>query len=128
MTVVSLAPEVIELIKACRYDCIREKHEGPESWASVIQDVEFMYVDDCFVLLPVDKEEFPFVTVLRMIKSEDHSSLTLFLKDTMYTKVADPVDEMFHAGRFAFCEKFPGQDFYLATVFHEWFLMEPFSH
>ena len=38
--------------------------------------------------------------------------------------VSDPEWEYFEAGRLAICEKIPGENFYVATVYHEWFVIE----
>jgi len=119
-----LTPEAIERIKALRYDRLLEKHEGPERWASQFQygDPEFMIIENHAVLLPIEREQQPNITALRVIVSEDSKILTLFLKDTTYTN--DLQWEWLESGRLAICEKMSGENFYVATVYHEWFIVE----
>ena len=42
-----------------------------------------------------------------------------FLKDTTYD------DDLFFSGYLAICDKLKDEDFYLAIVYHEWFIIEP---
>ena len=120
----SLSPATRERLNAWRWDRIIEKHEGPEDWGGTLRytDAEFIEVDGRAVLLPLDAEQRPNVTILRTIVSEDQRSLTIFLKDTTY--VENPRDEFFMAGFVAICDKFPDEDFYVAIVYHEWFIVE----
>jgi hypothetical protein len=121
MKVANLQPDVIERIKQIRYDRIVEKHEGPWDYAGDFRfrDPEFMQAGEWWVLLPVDGEQRPNITFLRTIISADGSVLTIFLHDTTYYG-----DDPFSAGYVAICERFPGADFYVATVYHEWFIFE----
>ncbi len=50
-------------------------------------------------------------------------SLTIFLKDTTF--VDDPEMEIFWGGFVAVCDKMPGETFYIAILYHEWFIIEP---
>jgi hypothetical protein len=120
MKLSNLSPEVIEKIKSYRWDGILGKHEGPETWDSVLEygNPELMEIDGHHVLLPIRKKEHPNITILRCIPSADDNTLTLFLKDTTY------VDDMFESGFMAVCDRFPGEDFFLAIVYHEWFIFE----
>jgi hypothetical protein len=124
MKVADLSPEIIGRIKTFRYDRIIGKHEGPWKWAYVLEDyeTEFILVEGRDVLLPISGKNLPNITILRAIFSADGSTLTLFLKDTTYTH--NPDDEWFDAGRIAICEKMRGTDFYIAVVYHEWFMVE----
>jgi hypothetical protein len=124
MKLADLRPEALERIRRLRYDCIIEKHEGPERWSYVLEDydTDFLMVDGHHVLLPIPGEQLPNVVVLRSIVGAGEQSLTLFLKDR--THVTNPVDETF-AGRIAICDKMPGNDFFIAIVFHEWFASAP---
>jgi len=119
-----LSPAVIERIRSYRYDRIIEKHEGPESWASVLKyyGPEFMVVSGYNVLLPIAGEHHPNIKILRCIVGDNGRTLTLFLKDT--TSVTDLRDEMFFAGRVAVCDKFEDEEFFLAILYHEWFIVE----
>jgi hypothetical protein len=120
MKVAELLPETIEKIKRYRWDRIIEKHEGPENWDSVFKydHPEFIAIENYYVLLPIAQEHHSNITILRCIPSQDGHTLTLFLKDTTYE------DDMFFSGFLAVCDKFPGQDFFLAHVYHEWFIFE----
>jgi hypothetical protein len=120
----SLSPVTRERLNAWRWDRIIEKHEGPEDWSGTLRytDAEFMSIDGRDVLLPLDAEQRPNVTILRVIVGEDQQTLTIFLKDTTY--VTHPEDEFFMAGFMAVCDRFPGEDFYVAIVYHEWFIVE----
>jgi hypothetical protein len=120
----SLSGAVLDQLKSWRWDRIIEKHEGPERWESTLKyaDPEFIEIAGYPVLLPVGREHYPNITILRCIASEDRRTLTIFLKDTTY--VTDPRDEYFSAGYVTVCEWFPGQDFYVAILYHEWFMVE----
>lgn len=120
MRLAELPPAVLEQIRRCRYDRIIEKHEGPERWESVLEyyEPEFLTLAGREVLLPVGPESRPNISVLRAIVSGDDAVLTLFLRDTTYG------EEWHDCGFLAICEKFPGQEFYLATVYHEWFVID----
>jgi hypothetical protein len=98
-----------------------EKHEGPERWGSVLKynDVEFMEVEGRWLLLPVDRSSHLNITILRSIWSKSGHSVTLFLKDTTYD------DDPFFSGFLAVCDKVKEEDFFLAIVYHEWFIIEP---
>lgn len=122
-----VSPEIIARIRRCRYDHIGEKHEGPESWDAQLRfyDVQFIEIEGHRVLLPLDEEHYANLTIHRTIPSQDGQSLTLFLKDTTYADDPDLGD--FDSWAMAFCEKFPGEAFYLATVYHEWYFVAPLA-
>jgi hypothetical protein len=124
MQLADLSPTVLEQIRALRYDYILEKHEGPGRWSAVLQyyEPEFLLLDGFYVLLPIGQDRHPNITVVRRALSADGSILVLFLKDTTY--VSRPEDEVFEAGRIAICERMAGAEFYIATVYHEWFIVE----
>jgi hypothetical protein len=121
MKIGDLSSEVLEKVKAVRYDRIVEKHEGPFDWKSVLkyEEPEFLVVDGRAVLLPVEKARNANITILRTIWSADGRSLTLFLKDTTFG------GEWFECGFLTVCDKMPGEEFFLAVVYHEWFVMDP---
>lgn len=126
MTFASLSAATVETIKTLRYDRIVEKHEGPFDWRFLVEhgDAEFIEVAGRPVLLPVYRDQHANISVLRCIVSEDGRSLTIFLKDTTYTQDVEPEDEFFYAGFVAVCDKFPGEEFFVATVYHEWFIVD----
>jgi hypothetical protein len=117
MNLSSLPAETLDRLKAWRWDRIIEKHEGPMSWESTLRYADFVSIDGRDVLLPLDAEQRPNVTILRTIVSEDQQTLTIFLKDTTYAD--SPEYEFFTAGFVAVCDKFPGEDFYVAILYHE---------
>jgi hypothetical protein len=120
MQLSDLSPAVCERLKALRYDRIIEKHEGPWSWDGVLtyEDPDFMLLHGYWVLLPLSRTQHPQMTVLRCIESGDGQTLTLFLKDTT-------CDEGIVAGRVAVCDQFPGGKFFVAVLYHEWFIISP---
>lgn len=123
MKIADLDQNCLAAIKSVRWDGIIEKHEGPEDWESVLRwyDPEFMLIEGRSVLLPVERSRHDNITVLRTIWSADGNSLTLFLKDTTYG------DDWFTSGFMAVCDRMVNQAFYLAIVYHEWFIIEPSS-
>jgi len=124
MKLAELTPQVREKIAVLRYDWIVEKHEGPWSWSDGFQfhDFDFLDIDGHAVLLPIEKEQFPNVTILRVIESADGASLTIFLKNT--TWVENPENEFLDAGFLAVCDKLDDENFYVAHVYHEWFILD----
>lgn len=128
MKLADLSTEAIEKIKKVRYDCILQKHEGPEDWLSTLKYYapEFMEIQGYPVLLPVEGSNHPNITILRSNISQDEQVLTVFFKDTTYLHTPD--FEMFEAGFMAVCEKMPAESFYIATVYHEWFIIESLAN
>ena len=129
MKLANLPPEILNQIKSRRWDRIIEKHEGPETWESVLRyaEPEFLEIEGRWVLLPLDQEHHTNLTVLRTIWSADNNSLTLFLKDTTFD------DDPFFSGYMAVCDRFsvcsntyrpPGEDFFIAILYHEWFVID----
>jgi hypothetical protein len=123
MKLSDLSPQVIDKIKSYRWDRIIEKHEGPENWDSVLKydNPEFMVVNGYNVLLPVGQDHHPNIIILRCIIGDNGRTLTLFLKDTTY--VDNPDEEILRAGFVAICDKVPGEEFYVAILYHEWFII-----
>lgn len=128
MRLADLPAPTIEKIKAYHFDRIIEKHEGPARWASVLTyyDPEFMEIEGYQVLLPVVRENHPNITILRCIVSRDEQTLTIFLKDMTLKEFYedDRYWEMFGAGFVAICDKVAGEAFYIAILYHEWFITE----
>jgi hypothetical protein len=77
-----------------------------------------MTIEGHAVLLPVERSQHANITIIRTIWSADGQSLTLFLKDTTH------YDDKFSSGFLAVCDKIPGETFFLAVVYHEWFITE----
>jgi hypothetical protein len=79
---------------------------------------EFLTIAGQAVLLPIDKSHHPNLTILRTIFSRDGNTLTLFLQDTTYD------DHWSAAGFMAVCEQVIDEPFFLATLYHEWFIID----
>ncbi|MHC5863129.1 hypothetical protein [Nostoc sp.] len=77
-----------------------------------------MSVQGCPILLPVDKSHHPNITIIRCIWSMDNNSVTVFLSDTTYE------DDPFFSGFMAVCDRLKGEEFFLAVLYHEWFIIE----
>lgn len=124
LTVADLSAEALTKIRAYDYDCIIEKHEGPEDWAATLTtyNPEFLAVAGLPVLLPIDQKRHPNITILRSIISRDGDSVTVFLKDT--THYPEPENELFCTGFIAVCDRLPGEEFFIAIVYHEWFIVD----
>jgi len=120
MKVAELSNETLAKIKRVRWDRIIEKHEGPETWESEFRyrEPEFIEIEGRWVLLPVEASRHQNITILRTIWSADGNSLTLFLKDTTFD------DDMFVSGYMAVCDRPKGEEFFLAVLYHEWFIIE----
>ena len=120
MKVADLSNEALAKIKTVRWDRIIEKHEGPETWESELRygEPEFIEIQGRWVLLPVEASRHQNITILRTIWSADGKSLTLFLKDTTFD------DDMFVSGYMAVCDRPKGEKFFLAVLYHEWFIIE----
>lgn len=120
MKLTDLSPEILDKIKTIRWDRIIEKHEGPDDWESVLRyyEPEFMTIEGNPVLLPIESSQHPNITILRTIWSISGHSLTLFLKNTTY------YDDPFMSGFLAICDKVAGEEFFVAVVYHEWFIIE----
>ncbi|MBH8573062.1 hypothetical protein I8752_08545 [Nostocaceae cyanobacterium CENA369] len=120
MKLSDLSTETLEKTKSVRWDRIIEKHEGPEDWESVFRysEPEFIEVEGYPVLLPVDKSHHPNISIIRCIWSADNNSATLFLSDTTYE------DDPFFSGFMAVCDRPLDEEFFLAILYHEWFIIE----
>lgn len=119
-----LSPEVVDRITKLRFDRIVRKHEGPEKWDWFVEEeAEFLEAAGRHVLLPVPAKNIANMSVLRCIVGEGGDTLTLFLKDTTY--VPNPKQEAFFAGFLAVCDRLPGEPFFVAIVYHEWFMSAP---
>jgi hypothetical protein len=142
MKIKELSPTILATLKDKRYDRIVEKHEGPETWdwqlppsEERIQELkkrykeigydfsednhaEFLLIAGVNVLLPIGSEHHENMTILHHFFSEDRQKIVLYIKDTTYD------DGMFGAGFVAICDKYPAESFYIATLYHEWFIID----
>jgi hypothetical protein len=123
MKLADLSPATLDKINALRWDRIIEKHEGPEDWDSTIEYLEpdFLNIEGRWVLLPIAAEHHQNVTIIRTIWGDDENTLTLFLKDSTY------YDDPFFSGFLAVADRLPGEDFYVAIAYHEWFIIDGLS-
>ena len=139
MTLDSLSVPVLEKLKAIHYDRIIEKHEGPETWDwlvspspasdnialqmwrdydEVAETPEFLEIGGQWVLLLIGRKHHEKLTVLHFFFGEDRQKLVLYLKDTTYG------EDWSDAGFVAICDLFVPEAFYVATLYHEWFLID----
>lgn len=127
MKLIDVSSEVLSTAANYRWDRIIKKHEGPEDWQYRLKEgwVEFLKIDGFDVLLPVDKENHPNLTIDRCIVSADGKTLTIFLHDRTYNN--DPDWDMF-SGRLAVCEKVPEQEWFIAIVYHECWVAKLTAH
>jgi hypothetical protein len=112
LKVADLTPEQIEKIKQVRYDYFLEKHEGPFRYTEVFEwdyhYQEFMELGGYTVLLPIQKEQPPNITVQRVVPSADGRVLVIYYADTTW----------YHSDMVAICEQMPGEPYYIATFLH----------
>ena len=119
MKVADIPPDIRQRISQRRFDRLIEKHEGPWSWEYDLKNdqVELLRVNNFEVLLPVEKEHHKNIAILRCIVGDGGQVLTIFLKDTTH-------DSRIFAGRVAVCEREAGEQWYVATLYHEWFILD----
>lgn len=112
-------------IRTWRFDRIIEKHEGPERWESFLGwcTHEFLSVDGERVLLPVEAENLPNITVERAFKSPDGRTMTILLQDTTLGTYYKEEDKWWWAGFVAICERVGVEGVFVATLYHERFLV-----
>ena len=122
MKLANLDNKIIEALKPKLFDLFIEKHDIVWSWGDFFDSVDFIELNGYQVLLPIEEDRRPNVSVLRCIESKDEKTLTLFLRDTTY--IEQPYREWAWTGFVAVCDKFEDQDFYVATVYHEWFILD----
>ncbi|MBA3871133.1 MAG: hypothetical protein H0X30_18470 [Anaerolineae bacterium] len=122
MKLADLSPETLEKIKNIEYDRNIDKHDGPYDWAWSIEDnsVEFINMDGFEVLLPIEKNHYPNIKTLRVIPSADGRMLTIFFTDSTKAFAFEDAG----LGFLAICEKIPHENFFVATVYHEWFVID----
>jgi hypothetical protein len=125
MKFAGISAATLQRIGLVKWDGIFEKHEGPYDWNWIFrtveegEEIEFLTIDDRPVLLPIYPEHYANVEILRTVWSADRNSVTIFLMDTTYHQVSDQI------GYLAICEKVVGEEFWLATIYHEWYVIEP---
>ena len=127
------------LIRDRDYDKFEEKHEGPWSWEYLIsaddeigaddeptltgepapERAEFLRIEGRDALLPVGEDHHPYLSVERVIVSADDRHLVIFLTDITYDALYPHYKHIFN-DFMALCVKLPGEDFYVAAVYHQW--------
>ena len=122
MKAADLSPDCVAKLKPIRFDRFVEKHEGPFDWDMVFRyyDPEFMEILEQPFLLPIERSQHENITILWAFRSEDGNYLTVFLKDRTFYK--EPIFDELYVGYFAICKRV--DDFYLAIVYHEWYVTE----
>jgi hypothetical protein len=124
MTIADLSEETLARLGKWRFDRIVKKHEGPYSYSSRFQSgqADFFTINGYEVLLPVPKNQHANLTVLRCIMGDDRKSMTVFLKNT--SSMEEASSEFFHAGFVAVCDRFERESFFVAILYHEWFIID----
>lgn len=119
MSLEQISPQTLKMVSRYYYDYFVEKHEGPWTWEHDLEDVkvELIQIQGRSVLLPVGKENHSNIAVVRCIVSGNEQTLTIFLTDTTYYTGRN-------AGFVAVCDKIPGEDWYIAVVYHECMLAD----
>ena len=129
MKVTDLPADVQARITAVAYDEIFEKHEGPFDYSDCVKygRAELMQIEGRPVLLPVYEENIPHIEIIRSILSHDGNSMTIFLCDRTYSSDNDetgydPASEWSWSGHVAVCDRLPGTEIFVATVYHDWYI------
>ncbi|MGH7964366.1 MAG: hypothetical protein ACRERD_21540 [Candidatus Binatia bacterium] len=119
MKLADLSLDIRQQIARRQFDLFVEKHEGPWSWEWWLKNdaIEFLRANSFDVLLPVEKRNHKNIVVLRCVVGDNGQVLTIFLKDTTY-------ESGVFAGRVAVCERVDGEQWYLATLYHEWLIID----
>lgn len=128
MRLADLSTAALDIIRARRFDQIAEKHEGPERWETYVKHAEFLEIGSFQVLLPLYADELPKVQIMRCIPSADGETLTIFLRNRRYLEAYEIAEgspnAMFYDGFLAVCQKISDEAFYVADVYHEWFVVD----
>ena len=134
----NLSPETLNKIEQIRWDRIIEKHEGPFTWEDEInvrplppellkhfpdndpisETPEFIEIGSYDVLLPVGRKHHANITILNFFFSQDLNKMVIYLKDTTYG------DDNFSSGFVAICDLIQPENFFIATLYHEWFVVD----
>ena len=103
-----------------------EKHEGPWRWADLLewQDLGVLELGGYRLVLPIDREDLPNVSLVRALPAPDGETLVLLLLDPSARQRVggDPTDARFWDGRLVICCRVANSDVWVAVVFHEWYL------
>lgn len=128
MKLEELTPAVLEQLETVRFDRFSAQYEGlwDYKWWLKEEGAEFLQAAEHWVLLPTESRHWPHITFERVIESRDRRTLTLFGRDATFAGTGS--DEDSTAGFLAVCEKFPGQEFFVATFYHDRYLIEPLSN
>lgn len=138
MKLEDLSSETIEKLSRKRYDNYMRKHEGPEDWGFFLKPMEasslvfamdsdfipenhmaeLIEIENEWVLLPLEKKRHEKLTILHHFFSEGRQKLVLYIKDNNYET------SPFEAGYVAICDLFFPEEFYVATFYHRWFMID----
>ena len=121
-----ILPETIEFLTTWRYDRMIEKHEGPEDWVATFHwgGAGVFEYEGVRLLLPQIPDRIPNISVLRWFPSADGTTITVFLKDTSLAEYFPADDQWYWAGFVAICELVPTEPLYVATFYHEWYMVD----
>ena len=119
ISIADLDEETFAKIGSCQCDFYVNNSEELLTWKRLLEDqvADFFSIRGRNILLPVGRESCDRLEVLNCLISEDHESMTLFLKDTSDTTGLS-------ASRTAVCNRFPGEEWYIAVLYQEQILMD----
>jgi hypothetical protein len=107
--------ETLERIWSSPIDFFADDREESLTWADFPggQSVDFVAVRGMNVLLPLRGDDLELLEIQSLILSDDRESLILILKDGG-SETGRPWDRM------ALCERFPGEEWYIAVLYRDW--------
>jgi hypothetical protein len=133
----TISQETREKISHSWFDRMIEKHEGPFNWKYLLnrspetdemmykfypdynpiaEIPEFIDVDDTFsVLLPRGRKHNANLKFLHYFLSQDSKKIVIYLTDSTFEE---------NEGFLAICDLVEPENFYIATVYHEWFITQ----
>ncbi len=80
---------------------------------------DFLRIAGYDVLLPVEARRHPYIRAVRAMSTSEKDVLVLFLKDTSFAGDMGLDSTDVWVAYLALCTRVPGDDAYVATIFHE---------
>jgi hypothetical protein len=133
----TISEETRKKISDSWFDRIIEKHEGPFNWKYLLErnpetdemlqrlypnydpigDIpEFIDINGAFiVLLPRGRKHNANLNILHYFLSQDSKKAVIYLTDSTFEE---------NEGFIAICDLFEPENFYVATLYHEWFITQ----
>lgn len=133
----TISEETRKKISNSWFDRMIEKHEGPFNWEYLLDRSpetdemmhkfysdydpiahipEFMDIEGVFfVLLPRGRKHNANLKILHYFFSQDSKKVVIYLTDSTFEE---------NEGFLAICDLFEPENFYVANVYHEWFITQ----